>query len=61
MISYTRQALDHEARIIAQEIRKETGRPAKMKDWKLVMSGEHLSLDVTVLAYDGLRQRNVAI
>ena len=61
MITYTMQALDHEARIIAQEIRKETGRPAKMKSWQIVIQGENISLDVIVNAYDGLRQRNAAI
>lgn len=63
MLSYTKQYLDHEARAVATEIRKETRKSAKMKSWQIIINsnGQDVSLEVVVQAYDGLRQRNRAI
>ena len=61
MTTYTRKDLNREAALIARDIRKETGRPTKVKDWSLYLDGPNTCLAVTVAAYDGLRQRNVAI
>ena len=61
MTTYTRKDLDREARFVAKEIRKETRKSARMVDWKILINGSNTTLAVTVQAYDGLRQRNVAI
>jgi hypothetical protein len=58
---YTRNDLDREARRAARDIRKETGQPAKVHHWILYLDGTNATLAVIVNAYDGVRQRNVAI
>ena len=61
MQEYTRKDLDREAREVVAEIRRETGKAARMVSWKLLIGGSGISLAVVVQAYDGLRQRNKAI
>ncbi len=62
MVAFTRKQLDKEARIVAAAIRQETGKDAKMVTWKIYIHDKtDISLAVTVQAYDGLRQRHVAI
>jgi len=63
MSKYTRKDLDREARYLAKQVRQETGKPAKLDHWFIAI-GEHLaeiSLCAVIRAYDGLRQRNMAI
>ena len=64
MTTYTRSELDREARLVVKQVRKETGHPARLVEWT-IMVGTNGSCDptlaVTIAAYDGLRQRNIAI
>ncbi len=61
MTKYTRSDLDREARLVSKEIRKETGKSAKVDHWILYLESNQASLAVIVNAYDGQRQRNVGI
>ena len=61
MTKYTKSDLDREARLIARDIRKETGYAASVDHWTLYLEGNQASLAVIINCYDGQRQRNVAI
>ena len=61
MTKYTREELNRTAQDVAKDIRKETGHPAKVKDWSVYLNGNNSCIAVIVAAYDGLRQRNCAI
>ena len=62
MLEYTKKDLDREARLAAKRVRLDTNRPAKMVDWKIMVDNlQGITIAVTIAAYDGMRQRNVAI
>uniref|UniRef100_A0A6M3K1U9 Uncharacterized protein n=1 Tax=viral metagenome TaxID=1070528 RepID=A0A6M3K1U9_9ZZZZ len=62
MTEYTKTDLDKEARGVAKRMKMETGKPAKLINWSLMINNlAGITLRVTVACYDGLRQRNVAI
>ena len=62
MIEYTKKDLDREARLAAKRVRIETNKPAKMVDWKVMIDNlQGITIAVTIAAYDGMRQRNIAI
>ena len=61
MTEYTKAKIGKMAAQEAAFLRRETGHPAKVKNWIIKISGNNVSLAVIIQAYDGLRQRNVAI
>ncbi len=62
MVAFTKKELDKEAYLVTAQIRRDTGKAAKLVSWKIYIHGEReISLAVVVQAYDGLRQRHVAI
>ena len=64
MSKYTRKDLDREARHLAKQVRQETGKPANLDHWFIAIGehlGEEISLCAVIRAYDGLRQKNMAI
>jgi len=62
MLEYTKKDLDKEARLAAKRVRIETGKSAKAIDWKIMVNNlQGITLAVIISAYDGLRQRNIAI
>ena len=61
MVTFNKKLLERNARLVAREIRQETGHPAKVKGWEIVINGLLISLKVQVHAYDGIRQRSMAI
>ena len=60
-IHFMKSDFDKEARIVSCDIRQETGRPAKIDHWELLIDGSNVTLAVIVNAYDGKRQRNIVI
>jgi len=65
MTEYTRSDLNNLAKREVQYYRKTYKYqpvPAKLKDWKLILSNSSaVTLAIILQAYDGLRQINVAI
>ena len=61
MTKYTLKDLNREARLVTKAIREETGKPAQLDHWELFVNYTDVTLAVIIKAYDGLRQRNVAI
>jgi len=58
---YTQTDLSYEARRTVAQVWKETGKPASLDHWFIVIDGSNVALCVVIRAYDGLRQRNIAI
>jgi hypothetical protein len=58
---YTKADLNNLARIEAKAVRLSSGRPARVKDWKVAIDRDQISLIVLIESSSGIRQRNVAI
>lgn len=61
MTQYSRKELQRTATLMAREVRRETGRAARVLDWSVIINNENTCLAVIIQAYDGKRQRNCAI
>jgi hypothetical protein len=63
MIEIPHKLVKYRTRLIVNEVKLQTGHPAKLKDWKIVVnvSTSNVFIVVTIQAYDGLRQRSTVL